>query len=69
MSKKQTLGDYTLTMQDSTGRRFVLAINADCIRELVATGMSLASAKEDVENNAFWGAIDRNEIGADAHIV
>jgi hypothetical protein len=69
MSKKQTLCDYAITVQDSTGRRVVLAINADCIRELVATGETLASATEGVESNAFWNAIDRGEIGADAHIV
>jgi len=69
MKKQPTISDYTLTMQDSTGRRVVLWINGDSIREAVAAGETLASAAEAVENNAFWKAIDRNEIGADAHIV
>ena len=58
--------DYSLTMQDSAGKRVTLNINADSIRELVATGMPLWQATEEVEGNAFGNAIARNEINKDA---
>ncbi len=61
--------DYSLTMQDSTGQRVTLNINADSIRELVATGMSLSQATEEVEGNAFSNAIARNEINEDAWLL
>jgi hypothetical protein len=58
--------DYTITMQDSTGRQCVLYVNADSIAELQATGMTPAEARESVEGNTFANAIARGEIGADA---
>lgn len=61
--------DYSLTMQDSTGQRVTLNINADSIRELVATGMSLSQATEEVEGNAFANAIARKEINDDAWLL
>jgi len=61
--------DYSLTMQDSTGKRVTLNINADSIRELVATGMPLWQATEEVEGNAFGNAIARNEINNDAWLL
>ena len=61
--------DYSLTMQDSTGKRVTLNINADSIRELVATGLPLWQATEEVESNAFANAIARNEINDDAWLL
>lgn len=61
--------DYSLTMQDSSGRRVTLNINADSIRELVATGASLSEATEQVEGNQFANAIARGEIGDDAWLL
>jgi hypothetical protein len=61
--------DYSLTMQDSTGKRVTLNINADSIRELVATGLPLWQATEEVEGNAFGNAIARNEINDDAWLL
>jgi selenocysteine-specific translation elongation factor len=61
--------DYSLTMRDSTGQRVTLNINADSIRELVKTGMSLSQATEEVEGNAFANAIARKEINDDAWLL
>ena len=64
-----TTKDYSITLQDNTGRSVTLYINGDSIDEQVASGASLAAATEGAEGNAFGNAIDRNEIGADAWIV
>jgi len=61
--------DYSLTMQDSSGRCVTLNINADSIRELVETGMPLWQATEEVEGNTFANAIARNEINDDAWLL
>jgi hypothetical protein len=61
--------DYSITLQDNTGRQYVLCINGDSIAELQATGMTLAESRESVEGNAFANAIARGNIGADAWIA
>jgi hypothetical protein len=66
---EQKIEDYSVTMQDSTGKRCKLYINGDCIREHMESGLSLMQATEEVESNAFANAIWRKEIGADAWIA
>ena len=61
--------DYSIELADGEGRKCRLYINGACIDELVAAGVSLDVAVEDVESNAFHNAISRNEIGGDAWIV
>lgn len=61
--------DYSLKMQDGTGRTTELFINGACIDEVIATGVPEYEAIEGVQNNAFWNAVDRGEIGEDAWIV
>lgn len=61
--------DYSLKLQDSTGRTFELCINGASIDELVKGGMSEYEAIEGVQSNAFQNAIDAGEIGADAWIT
>jgi len=67
--KVDQIEDYSLIMEDSTGKRCTLYISGDCIREHIATGLPLMQAIEEVESNAFANAIWRKEIGADAWIA
>ena len=67
--KDDQIEDYSLIMEDSTGKRCTLYISSDCIREHMATGLSLMQSAEEVESNAFANAIWRNEISADAWIA
>jgi hypothetical protein len=57
--------DYSLTLQDSSGRQTVLYINGDSIDQLGGD----AYAVECVEGNAFQTAIGRGEIGEDAYVI
>jgi hypothetical protein len=61
--------DYSITVQDPTGRVAVISINGTSIDEMVATGETLDYAKECVEGNAYEVAIRWGEIGADAFLV
>jgi hypothetical protein len=61
--------DYSITMQDSTGRTVELFINGESINEAVASGMSEDRAREEIEGNAFGSAIFNGEIGADAWVT
>ena len=61
--------DYSIKIQDSTGRTTELFINGACIDELLATGMAECEAREGVESNAFWKAVEHDEIGEDAWII
>jgi hypothetical protein len=61
--------DYTITMQDSTGRIAVVAINGASIDELTATGLTFSHATECVEDNSFEVAVRDGEIGADAFLT
>lgn len=61
--------DYSVTMQDSSGRVVTLYINGDSINELVADGMPASQAREGVESDAFERAIYNKEIGADAWVI
>ena len=61
--------DYAVTLEDRTGRRVPVYINADSITELMATGLSEDRAAEEVEQNAFQNAIARGEISEDCWIA
>lgn len=57
--------DYTITLQDITGRIVVLHICGASVDEIGGD----SSAKEIVEANAFQNAIEANQIGEDAWLV
>ena len=60
--------DYSLTLRDRTMKTCEVYINGDCINEQILAGVSEEQAIEMVESNAFWNAVDRGEIGADAWV-
>ena len=71
--------DYSIQMQDSTGRVVTLYINGDSLNEMIASVKKdvaagwrvdpVSVAREMVESDAFERAIYNNEIGADAWII
>jgi hypothetical protein len=61
--------DYSITVQDPTGRVAVINVNGASIDEMVATGETLDYAKECVESNAYEVAIRWGEIGADGFLI
>ena len=61
--------DYSIKMQDSTGRVAIIGINGASIDELVATGLSFNEAIEAIEDTSFEVAIRMGEIGADAFLA
>jgi hypothetical protein len=66
---KQNLKDYTITMQDDSGRICVVSINCDCIAEQIQNGETESNARDNVENNAVDNAIYRGEINAGAWLI
>jgi len=66
---KQKFKDYTITMQDDSGRTCVVSINGDCIAEQIKSGETESSARDNVENNAVDKAIYRKEISAGAWLI
>lgn len=61
--------DYSVTLKDRTGRTLVVYINGASVDELVATGVSLERAKDEVEQDRFWAAIDKGDIAEDCWAV
>lgn len=61
--------DYSITLEDSTGRTVVLYINGDCIDEAIERGYSLEIACEQNETNKAENAIAEGLIGADCHLI
>ena len=61
--------DYSIKMQDSTGRIAIIGINGASIDEMVSTGISLSEAVQAIEDNSFEVAICMGEIGADAFLA
>jgi hypothetical protein len=57
--------DYSLTLEDSTGRRVTLFINGACVDEMGGDDR----ARENVQDNAFANAIYEGLIGADAYLI
>jgi hypothetical protein len=61
--------DYTITMQDSTGRIHEVCVNGASIDEQLANGASLTEATEGVENNSVEVAMRQGLIGTDAWLI
>lgn len=66
---KQNFKDYTITMQDDSGRTCVVSINGDCIAEQINNGETESNARMSVEDNAVLNAIYRGEINAGAWLI
>jgi hypothetical protein len=71
MTTNHTLSvlDYAITLQDESGRRAILSINGDSIKEAIYNGVDPDKAVEQAEGNAFENAIARGLIGSDAWLV
>jgi len=67
--RKHHTKDYSITLEDSTGRTVELFINGDCIDEALERGYSLDIACEQNETNKVENAIAEGLIGADCHLV
>ncbi len=63
------ISDYSITLQDSTGKTAVLPINGDSVNELIAAGYGHTLAVESVEGNKFAKAIASGLIGDDAVLI
>lgn len=61
--------DYSITLQDSTGKTLEVAINGASIDNEISNGATQVEAVEGVEQTAFANAIDNGSIGADCWIV
>ncbi len=61
--------DYTITLQDNTGRVVTLFINGATIDEMVDTNVPEDHAIENVESNAFGNAIAEGIISEDAWLI
>jgi hypothetical protein len=61
--------DYTVTLQDNTGRVVTLFINGACIDEQIAHDTPEWLAIENVESNAFANAIAEGIIGENAWLI
>lgn len=61
--------DYSVKLQDGSGRTVELFISGADIDEQIASGTNEYEARENVESNAFGNAIARGEIGDDAWII
>ena len=68
MARKFTR-DYSITLQDGTGRTHELCINGADIDEAIKAGSTKAEAVEGVEGNAFAKAVYGGLIGEDAWIA
>ena len=61
--------DYTVTLEDTTGRTCILYITGADIDEAVARGDSLMIARENAESNQGENAIYRGEIARDCWVI
>jgi len=55
--------DYSITVQDFTGRIAVIGVNGASIDEAIANGSSFDFAQECVMNGAVQAAVRNGEIG------
>jgi hypothetical protein len=69
LKMKQKFKDYTITMQDDSGRTCVVSINGDCIAEQISNGETESNARLNVEDNAVSNAIYRKEISVGAWLT
>jgi len=67
--RKHHTKDYSITLEDSTGRTIELFINGDCIDEAIEQGCSMDIACEQNENNKVENAIAEGLIGPDCYLV
>jgi hypothetical protein len=67
--KHSMTNDYTITLQDNTGRVVTLFINGATIDEMVDTNTPEWLAIENVERNAFENAIAEGIISDDAWLI
>lgn len=61
--------DYSITLQDSTGKTLTVGVDGASIDAEIRHGASESAAVECVEQNAFAIAIERGNIAADCWIV
>jgi hypothetical protein len=61
--------DYTITLEDETGRTCVLSIHGDCIDEEMARGYTLSEARENIENNKVENAIAEGLIDYECYLI
>jgi hypothetical protein len=67
--RKHHTKDYSITLEDSTGRTIELFINGDCIDEAIEQGCSMDIACEQNETNKVENAIAEGLIGPDCYLV
>jgi hypothetical protein len=67
--RKHRTKDYSITLEDSTGRTVELFINGDCIDEAIEQGCSMDIACEQNETNKVENAIAEGLIGPDCYLV
>ena len=61
--------DYSITLQDNTGRQVTLFIVGDEIDAAIESGLSPEQAREASENNQAENAIYRKQIDADCWLA
>ena len=61
--------DYSVTIEDATGRTAKIFVNGGSIDDLMAKGFNRVEAVEGVEESTFQAAIRDGLIGADAWLV
>jgi hypothetical protein len=67
--RKHHTKDYSITLEDSTGRTIELFINGDCIDEALERGYSMDIACEQNETNKVENAIAEGLIGSDCYLL
>lgn len=61
--------DYTITLEDESGRTCVLSIHKDCIDEAMERGYSLSEARERIEDNKVENAIAEGLIDYECFLI
>jgi len=66
MTTVAELKDYAVELEDGSGRKLSLTINADDVRTLVSFGVPALDAIADMEEYALYRAVLMGQIDADA---
>ena len=61
--------DYSITLEDESGRTVELSIHADCIYEAMERGYTLEEARESIEENKAQNAIAEGLIGYECFLI
>lgn len=69
MAARRMIRDYSITVQDASGRTLTLGIDGVSINAEIRRGASESAAVEEAEQNAVGAAIHNGAIGADCWIV